>query len=222
MIGSDIIITKNKKNIDTNFLDITIPQSAETMQLPDPTLLQFYKNFENRILWIDEEISTMTLEYAKMIMQWNFEDKLNNVPVDERKPIKILFFSPGGDLDVNNCLIDTIALSKTKIVGINVGLAASSGCFIYLSCHEKLMFPTAQFLLHKGSAQFTGDYANVVSAIMNYQDQIDKLGEFVLSHTKIPEDLFNENFSTDWYLTADDAIKFGVADRVVESLDEVL
>lgn len=65
----------NKNKLETAYLDIAIPQNAENLQLPDPSLLQFYKNYENRILWIDDEITTMTLEYAKMIMQWNFEDK---------------------------------------------------------------------------------------------------------------------------------------------------
>ena len=79
-----------------------------------------------------------------------------------------------------DCLVDTISLSATKVIGINVGMAASSGCFIYLSCHERLTFPTAEFLLHKGAGQFSGDYNNVVAAILNYQRQIDELGKFVL------------------------------------------
>ena len=123
----------NKKKLETAYLDIAIPQNAENLQLPDPSLLQFYKNYENRILWIDDEITTMTLEYAKMIMQWNFEDKQNNIPKESRTPIKVIFFSPGGDLEVNNCLVDTIQLSETPVIGINVGMAASSGCFIYLA-----------------------------------------------------------------------------------------
>lgn len=109
-----------KKKIETTYLDIAIPSNVENLQLPDPTLLQFYKNYDDRIIWIDDEITTMTLEYAKMIMQWNSEDKKNNIPAEERKPIKVIFFSPGGDLEVNNCLVDTIQLSQTKVIGINV------------------------------------------------------------------------------------------------------
>ena len=212
----------NKKKLETTYLDIAIPQNAENLQLPDPSLLQFYKNYENRILWIDSEINEYTLEYSKMIMQWNFEDKLNNIPDEERTPIKIIFFSPGGDLEVNNCLVDTILLSKTKIIGINAGLAASSGCFIYLACHERYTFPTAQFLIHQGAGTFSGTYDIVVAAIMNYQRQINELGDFVLSRTNIPEDVFNENFSTDWYLSSSEAIEYGVSHKVIESLDEII
>lgn len=212
----------NKRNLNTTYLDIAIPQNVENLQLPDPSLLQFYKNCENRIIWIDDEITTMTLEYAKMIMQWNFDDKKNNVPIEERKPIKVIFFSPGGDLEVNNCLVDTIQLSQTPVVGVNVGVAASSGCFIYLACHKRYTFPTAEFLLHKGAGQFQGNYNEVVAAIMNYQRQIDELGEFVLSRTNIPQKVFDENFATDWYLSAKEAIEYGVAEKYITSLDEII
>ena len=42
----------NKKKLETAYLDIAIPQNAENLQLPDPSLLQFYKNYENRILYL--------------------------------------------------------------------------------------------------------------------------------------------------------------------------
>lgn len=212
----------NKKQAETTYLDIAIPQNVENLQLPDPSLLQFYRNYENRILWIDDEITTMTLEYAKMIMQWNFDDKANDIPIEERVPIKVIFFSPGGDLEVNNCLVDTIQLSKTPVIGVNVGMAASSGCFIYLACHKRYTFPTAEFLLHKGAGQFSGTYDVVISAIMNYQRQIEELGNFVLSHTNIPEEIFEENFATDWYLSSKEAIEYGVADKIITSLDEII
>jgi ATP-dependent protease ClpP protease subunit len=212
---------KNKKNLET-YLDISIPQNVENLQLPDPSLLQFYRNYENRILWIDDEITTMTLEYAKMVMQWNFEDKQNNIPIENRIPIKVVFFSPGGDLEVNNCLVDTLQLSKTKVIGINVGIAASSGCFIYLACHERYTFPTAEFLLHKGAGRFEGDYNDVVAAIINYQRQIEELGKFVLSRTNIPEDVFEANFENDWYLSAKEAVDLGVAHGFITSLDEII
>lgn len=215
-------IKPNTKKADVACLDIAIPQSVENLQLPDPSLLQFYRNYENRILWIDDEITTMTLEYAKMIMQWNFDDKKNNIPVDKRVPIKVIFFSPGGDLEVNNCLVDTLLLSKTPVVGVNVGMAASSGCFIYLACHKRYTFPTAEFLLHKGAGQFQGGYNEVVAAIMNYQRQIEELGNFVMSRTNIPQEVFDENFATDWYLSAKEAIEYGVSEKIITSLDEII
>lgn len=157
-----------------------------------------------------------------MIMQWNFEDKQNNVPIKNRKPIKVIFFSPGGDLEVNNCLVDTIQLSTTEVIGVNVGMAASSGCFIYLACHKRYTFPTAEFLLHRGAGQFAGTYNDVVAAIVNYQRQIEELENFVMSRTTIPKDIFDENFANDWYLSAKEAVQYGIAEKIITSLDEII
>ena len=212
----------NKKKVTTAYLDIAIPENVENMQLPSPELLTFYKNFEDRILWIDNEINDYSIEYAKYIMQWNRDDKLAGIKKEDRKPIKLLFFSPGGDLNINNMLVDTIALSETKVIGINCGMAASAACFIYLSCHERLTLPNAQFLIHQGAGSFEGTYDIVVSAITNYQKEIEHLGKFVLSRTNIPENVFYENFITDWYIDANEAIKYGLCSKIITSLDEII
>ena len=212
----------NKKKLTTAYLDISIPQNVENMQLPNPELLTFYKNFEDRTLWIDDEINDYSIEYAKYIMQWNKEDKDAGIEPEDRKPIKLLFFSPGGDLNVNNMLVDTISLSVTPVIGINCGMAASAGCFIYLSCHKRYTLPNAQFLIHQGAGSFEGTYDIVVSAIMNYQREIENLGKFVLSRTNIPEDEFESHFSTDWYLDANEALEYGLCEKIIESLDEII
>ena len=69
----------NKKKVTTAYLDIAIPENVENMQLPSPELLTFYKNFEDRILWIDNEINDYSIEYAKYVMQWNRDDKLDGI-----------------------------------------------------------------------------------------------------------------------------------------------
>lgn len=82
--------------------------------------------------------------------------------------------------------------------------------------------PNAQFLIHKGAGDFSGTYDIVVAAIMNYQREIENLGNFVLSRTTIPEDLFYEHFATDWYLDADEAIKYGLCSRKIKNLNEII
>lgn len=193
--------------------------NAENLSLPDPALLSYYQNLDNRTIWIDSEVDDITLELEKFIMNWNREDL--GKPIKERVPITILFHSPGGDLDINNSLVDTITLSKTPVIGVNCGIAYSAACFIFLACHKRYTFPNGEFLLHRGSGSFGGTYDAVVSAILNYQEQINRLGEFVLSRTNISEEEFNENFANEWYLSADEAIEKGLCSKKIKSLDEI-
>lgn len=41
-----------KKKLEATYLDIAIPSNVENLQLPDPTLLQFYKNYESMKLFL--------------------------------------------------------------------------------------------------------------------------------------------------------------------------
>ena len=202
-------------------MQINIPKEVENLQLPSPELLTYYRNLENRVLWLDTDVDDYWLEFSRKIIEWNREDK--NIPPSERKPIWLLFFSYGGSLDINNSLVDTIKLSKTPINGVNVGQACSAGCFIYIACHNRYSFPNSTFLIHQGSADgFSGSYNQVLAAIMEYQRKVDELEEFLKINTKIPEDILEERITTEWFLTANEALEYGICDKIITSLDEIL
>lgn len=205
----------------SNELNITLPKDIENLQLPSPELVTYYRNLENRVLWLDTEVDDYWLEFSRNIIEWNREDK--DIPIDQRKPIRLMFFSYGGSLDVNNTLIDTIKLSKTPVYGINVGQACSAGCFIYLACHKRFAFPNATFLVHQGGTEgISGTYNEVVSYIMEYQRKIGELIVYLKENTKIPDDILEEKIDTEWFISSKEAVQYGMCEKIIESLDEVL
>ena len=208
----------NKKAFD-GLIDISIPQSVENLQLPDSMLVTFYRNLENRILWLDSEVDDYFLEYGKYILQWNQEDL--GIDPKDRKPIRLLFFSPGGSLEINNSMIDIIKKSKTEVIGINMGIAQSAGAFIFLACHKRLCMPNATFLLHRGQGQFGGTYDEIICQVMEYQRQIGELEEYVLANTKIDQETFDEHFGTEWYISAKEALEYGMIDKIIDDIDEI-
>lgn len=203
-----------------DIINVSIPQNLENMQLPSPELLTFYKNLDERTLWLDTEVSDLFLEYGRYIVQWNREDK--DIPVGDRKPIRLMFFSPGGDLSVNNAMIALIKLSRTPIYGYNINMAYSSGCFMFMACHKRFALPGSVFLLHRGSGGFSGSYDEVVAQVIEYQRQIDELGKFILENSRIDDKTLEENLGSEWYVTAQEAYdKYGFVDKIIESLDEI-
>ena len=98
-------------------LSISIPSSVENLQLPSPELVTYYKNLENRVLWLDSDVDDTWLEFIRNILNWNAEDKGKSI--EERKPIRLMLFSYGGDLDMNNAFIDVIRSSKTPIWAVS-------------------------------------------------------------------------------------------------------
>lgn len=167
-------------------LGIIIPRGVENLQLPDDSLLNFYEGLEYRVFWINDEINVYSLNLIHYIMKWNKEDM--GIPPEERKPIKLLFFSPGGDIDANYAIIDTIKLSKTPIVGVNIGQCASAAAFIFLSCHQRYMLSHSYFLFHQGSGQLTGSFGEIYAQMEDYQAQVEELASFMATHTpNIPQ-----------------------------------
>ena len=200
-------------------IQIYVPESIENKQLPNPELLTYFSDLEDRIIWIDSEIDESTLLIVKQILAWNREDK--EISIEERKPIKLYFFSPGGDLDVNNALIDVITFSKTPVWGINLNRCCSAAAFIFLSCHKRFMMPNAYFIFHQGSGAFQGSFQEIQSQIEDYQEAVCQLTEFMLSRTSYSTEEVMEKIVGEWYVRKNEAIEKGVCDKVITSLEEI-
>ena len=123
---------QTNKNLEVGLASVGILSEIENLKLPDPSLKQFYEDLDERIIWIDDEITEgNTIPVTKAILRWNKEDK--DIPIEERKPIKILIFSPGGDLYTTLALVDIMLLSKTPVYTYNMGIAMSGGLLLICS-----------------------------------------------------------------------------------------
>lgn len=197
-------------------MSIILPKEVANMQLPDPELRNFYVDLEHRTFWLDEEVTPYLLELIKYIIGWNAEDAA--IPVEKRQPIRIYFFSPGGDLDINYALIDTIKMSVTPIIGINIGQCASAAAYIYLSCHKRYMLPHAYFIFHQGSGTISGTFEQICAQMEDYQNQVEELSGFMLEHTDYSEEEVANKIVGEWYVRKDEAIEKGVAHKVINDI----
>lgn len=197
-------------------MNIILPKEVANMQLPDPELRNFYVDLEHRTFWLDEEVTPYLLELIKYIISWNAEDAATSI--EQRQPIRIYFFSPGGDFDINYALIDTIKMSKTPIIGINIGQCASAAAYIYLSCHKRYMLPHAYFIFHQGSGTISGTFEQICAQMEDYQNQVEELSGFMLEHTDYSEEEVANKIVGEWYVRKDEAIEKGVAHKVITDI----
>ena len=194
-------------------MSIILPKEAANLQLPDPELRNFYVDLEHRVFWLDEEVTPYLLELIKYIIRWNADDMCT--PVEKRLPIRIYFFSPGGDLDINYALIDTIKMSKTPIYGINIGQCASAAAYIFLSCHKRFMLPHAYFIFHQGSGTISGTFEQICAQMEDYQNQVEELSGFMLEHTDYSEEEVANKIVGEWYVRKDEAVQKGVVHDII-------
>ena len=203
-----------------NEIAVMLPKDIENLQLPAPELVTYYKNDNDRVFWIEDEIGDGLFEYSKQILRFNQEDK--DIPIEERKPIKFFIDSPGGDLETMLAFIGLVSISKTPIWMINAGIAYSAAGLILMSGHKRFAMPNSQCLIHTGSGQLGGSFESTQEQMKNYKQMVDKMKTFILEHTKIDPKLFKKNVSKDWFITTDEQLELGIVDKIVDDLDEIL
>lgn len=201
-------------------LQIAIPKELENMQLPNPDLLTFYKDLENRVLWIDFSIDESILEMGKLIMRYNREDK--DIAIEDRKPIKMLIYSYGGDLNACLSLLSIMKLSKTPIHTVNMGVAMSAGGLILLAGHKRFCLDYSIMLIHSGSGQQSGTYEQVKEQSKDYDHLVGLMKQFILDRTKIDIKLYNKHKTADWYIYPEEQVSLGIVDAVVSDISELL
>jgi len=196
-----------------------IPTPIENLQLPCPELLSFYKDVQNRSIWISD-IGDNIVEFIKLIMQWNKEDV--GKKVEDRQKIILYIYSLGGDADACFSFISLIKLSKTPIYTVNMGVAASAGALIFLAGHKKLAVDGSYLLLHLGSSSISGTATQVLDASEAYGKLLEKMRAYVLENTKIPKSLYSKMKKNEWTIDSNKFLEYGVADEVVSDIDSIL
>ena len=145
---------------------------------------------------------------------WNQYDDSHNIPIGERKPIKLYIDSCGGSLSDTLTIIDSINASKTPIITINVGCAYSGGFFVFISGHKRIAYPHASFLFHEGSTQNGGTSSQFENYTIFYKKLLNYLKDITLKNTNITEEEYEQIHKDDIWYTVEDGLSKGFIDEI--------
>lgn len=203
-----------------NDLQIQIPQNVENLHLPSPELLDYYNRIDNRIIFINDVIDDYIVDYSMKIIEWNKEDK--DISATERKPIKIFINSDGGSVGAILNLINIIEISKTPVYTIGMDRCYSSGGLLLMSGHKRYILNMTTYLVHDGYTGSQGSTGKMIDNLEFTKALEDKVKIFILSHSTISEKLYKENYRKDWFMFSDEIISYGIADKIITDIDEIL
>lgn len=179
--------------------------------------LLYAEQLENRELFLAEVVDDDVIyDIAHHIIRFNREDK--DVPVEQRKPIKIYINSYGGDLIAINSVISTIKLSKTPVYTYNLGKAFSAGGLLLMAGHKRFTFGDAVILIHQGSSGASGTTSQVIDQVEFQKRQEERVKAFILGATKITPEQYKDKFKEEWFFFGDEAIELGVCDELIVDL----
>ncbi len=166
---------------------------------------------KERIIFLGSPISEAVAN--TIIAQLLFLESENN-----KKDIKLYINCPGGSVTDGLAIYDTMQYIKCDVSTIAVGMAASMAA-VLLSAGAKgkrLVLPSSEILLHQIMGGAEGQAADIKIKAEQILKIKDKLNKILAKHTGQDIKKIEKDSDRDYYLTASDAVKYGLVDKMIK------
>lgn len=134
------------------------------------------------------------------------------------KDIAFYINSPGGVVTAGLAMYDTMQYIRSPVSTVCIGLAASAGSLL-LTAGEKgkrYCLPNAQVMIHQPSGGAQGQATDIAIQAREILKTRERLNKIYVHHTGQPIDEIEAKMERDTYMTAEEAMAFGLIDHVVE------
>ena len=138
---------------------------------------------------------------------------------DPKKDISLYINSPGGSVTDGMAIYDTMNFLQCDIVTYCVGQAASMATLLLAAGTKgkRYALPNSRVMMHQPTGGATGQTSDISIAAKEILRWRSRMNELISSHTnKTSEEIANDS-DRDFYLTAQDALAYGIVDKVIES-----
>jgi ATP-dependent Clp protease protease subunit len=198
-------------------MDYYIPQWEERTSYGMRRIDPYTKLFEDRIIFLGTPISD---EIANAVMA----QLLCLQQMDADRDIEIYINSPGGSFTALTAIYDTMRYIKPDVRTVCLGQAASAAAVILAAGTKgkRLALPNSRILIHQPATE--GGYGQSSDIEIQAREilRIRSLMEGMLStDTGKSADEISKDIERDKYLTADQALEYGIIDEILTSLKAV-
>ncbi len=179
---------------------------------PDPLAEKFLKT---RQILLSGEVNE---ELAEKITK-----QLLILEADSDKPIYIYIDSPGGDVDAGFAIFDTIRFVNAPVYTVGMGLVASAAALILLASpkERRLGFPHSHYLIHQPSSGMKGVATDIEIHAAEIAKTKAKINEIISLETGTSLDKVVKDTDRDYWLSADEAISYGLINKVVSKRSDL-
>jgi len=141
---------------------------------------------------------------------------------DPDKDISMYIQSPGGVISSGLAIYDTMQLIRPEVSTICVGMAASMATVLLCAGAKgkRYALPNATIHLHQAVGGAQGQAADIVIAAREIARQQDVLKDLIVKHTGQPLEKVTHDTDRDFYLSAAQAVEYGIVDEVLVKAKE--
>ena len=174
----------------------------------------FSRLLKDRIIFLSEDVNHVTA--SLIIAQMLFLES-----EDPDKEISFYINSPGGSITDGMAIVDTMNYIKCPVSTICVGLAASMGS-VLLTCGAKgkrFATPNSEILIHQpliGGGGLSGQTTEIKIHADHMVKTREKLNKLLSERTGQPIEVINRDTERDNYMTAQQALEYGLIDGILE------
>ncbi len=139
---------------------------------------------------------------------------------DPEKDIQIYINSPGGSVTAGLAIYDTMKQVSPDVVTICYGLAASMGAFLLSggTKGKRLALPNSRIMIHQPLGGAQGQAVEIEIQAKEILFLKDTLNQLIADHTGQPIKKIAEDTDRDHFLSPQEAVEYGLIDKVVNSL----
>ena len=168
-----------------------------------------------RIVFLGTEVSDQS---ANLIVAQLLFLEAEDPDVD----IRLYVNSPGGDSYAGFAIYDAMQFVKPDVQTYAVGMAMSAGAMILAGGAEgkRFVLPNSKVMIHQGSGGFRGTPADIQIAAKEILSLTRRYAEIIAKHAHRDVDEVMRDIDRDNFLGPEDAIAYGLADRVLERREE--
>lgn len=166
---------------------------------------------KDRIIFLGEEVTDVSANLV--VAQMLFLEA-----EDPGKDIHFYINSPGGSVSAGFAIYDTMQYIKCDVSTICIGMAASMGAFLLSggAKGKRLALPNAEIMIHQPSGGARGQETEIRIVAENILKTRNKLNEILAANTGKSVEEISRDTERDNYMTAQEAVAYGLVDSVVE------
>ena len=146
--------------------------------------------------------------------------------LESENPDKHIFFyinSPGGSVSAGLAIYDTMQFIKPDVSTLCVGQAASMGSLLLAAGDpgKRFCLPNSRVMIHQPMGGFQGQATDIEIHAKEILYLRQRLNEILAKHTSKPVETIARDTERDFFMGAQDAVKYGIVDKVLVSRENV-
>jgi ATP-dependent Clp protease protease subunit len=143
---------------------------------------------------------------------------------DSSEPIDVIVSSPGGHLESGDTIHDLIRFVRAPVRMIGSGWVGSAATHVYLAAPRERRFclPNTRFLIHQPSGGMSGPASDIAIQAREIILARQRIAELIARECGKPVSLVLEDIARDHWLSAGEAIDYGLVSRIIKRREELV